>query len=908
MSSTFTCDPRTRAELDASPSKNADAAVIQAALGNTRRIVCKRDPSNSATDPWETGTIFRNVGSTGPLRIVAGKILGLGLIKGTTVSLAADMSTGKSVVRISGNGRWIQGSLGLVGSTADFTVRGNFTSSNGFGLAAGFAISGKRLKPSGVGPAAPIKTADMAHTFELWDWTNSANPSLVTTTSFDVREDDYCFQDPERALEMGDVAWHRCNQPMVWGPFEFAPHLFLSDKSNTEAGTAHFQQVMIANAYRGTWEGYPDAAKYNRKTHVLNPPPFKIVMKNQNGTVLHTFQMQDGLPINDPSLHSWNLPDVNNPYAPNRRDATHPARPRYNAFMALPWQSARARMSNYAKKLYPGMETAAPFGYRPSMGKGHFSVNGNEPVLLGAGSWALNGLNNMWALPRWPLPDASYLPSVIDPFVPMVGEYNRSGASSQYAPWASGWDYEPGSYSGHNRFSAPGGLRFDRGVMPSVLAMWMTYPNGNRAQENTPWRDMVEGYMLAHFNHSCRAFTDPTRLYLDTNENLINDKWSVTGLYYGPYGPWREKNIQINGTLRGSIEADAFDQAGNLVLNGDGRDPLHNYTNSAWGALLLNSPMHGILSKTDTFYSWAMDYPVLSEYNPMENYGVRVQAWQWLVYPLAWKVAADHPLAFTQREIEDRFAALMEKYWIHIWKPLKIDNDQRPFFQTLRTMGTTFQGDGGGGGGGRLGFYMGHVLQVMKQTGFWSAMMARGGHVKDVLELEIEMRDRYCFDNILDTHMMSNGSYHFYHKGDFGGGVPQSWADWNAKYPSESFASKVEYGPVAPGADPYSNPIYTYYPANRTLYTDQNGNWSPLLEGPDHNMFQYPSIRKNYFPEYPNPRLDAAIEKMRSIEQIALNAVNAASTPLAKKDTDHNQRLPHLVNIAAPAPGDLGPA
>lgn len=83
---------------------------------------------------YASGTVFRNAALTGDMTITNGLITNYGYTSDLTVSLAADLATGKSVMRIEGNGNWIEGTLGLTGSGCDFILPSNPTATNGFSL------------------------------------------------------------------------------------------------------------------------------------------------------------------------------------------------------------------------------------------------------------------------------------------------------------------------------------------------------------------------------------------------------------------------------------------------------------------------------------------------------------------------------------------------------------------------------------------------------------------------------------------------------------------------------------------------------------------------------------------------------------------------------------------------------
>ncbi|MGZ8339138.1 MAG: hypothetical protein ACXW2U_05435 [Telluria sp.] len=122
----ITTDTGMTALLSAAVSRMDYCAILETNLSAPRRAVAKRN-----------GVTFRDVALSGAFTVNGqGAITGLGAASGTTVALAADLSTGSTTLRISGNGHWIEGTLGLTGSGCDFIMSANPTTTNGFAIGA----------------------------------------------------------------------------------------------------------------------------------------------------------------------------------------------------------------------------------------------------------------------------------------------------------------------------------------------------------------------------------------------------------------------------------------------------------------------------------------------------------------------------------------------------------------------------------------------------------------------------------------------------------------------------------------------------------------------------------------------------------------------------------------------------
>ena len=714
----------------------------------------------------------------------------------------------------------------------------------------------KRAAPS----TAPSLTASAPDTFEVWDWTNPDKPVLEGSIKLDKRIDDFIYEDAEMAAENGSVAVYQSTQSAMLGDIELGFTMLVADKSNTESGKEPLYQVLGSFAHRGTWTSYPASDTFDPKLHTTFPKPFKVVMKNADGKVLHTFQMHDGLPINDPSLNQW-------------KSETKPVRPKFSVFMMLPWQNTRPRASSKKNKYYAGMTAD---GLRPSIAKGHYSVLSCEPLLTGGyGPHSMNGLANIYGAPRWPLPRATYWPGIKDPYL-ANGEFNRNGGSAFGAPWLEGWDYEPGSYSTHNWYTGPGGPRFDRSVIPSVVALWATKPNGRRLQEDLPHRDWLDGWAMAYFNHGNHWVRDVRTMQLSSSREVMFKPWGLTGNYYGG-GAIGPRTIRLNGNQRdGTSEANA-DRNGNLWANGWARDGLHSYCSAGWIALLLNSPMHAVGSRFDVATQMMMSGEPGNSMR--EEYMVRSQAWRWLHYTMAWKLASRHPLGIARDDVEGSFALHLEQLYKEIYVPQVIEKRDDVYFKGLRNIGLPIMQDSGNGNqwssqGGGLGFYMGHTLQLMKQTGFWAAMMAKGGHVRDVLLLQIRNMDTYA----LGLHADTNATLHVALTFPKSGAFPESMAHYQALYGNK----------------------------DEEMFREASGKACGDRDVSIHPIVQYVYIRRDYFPEIAHPKLAQAISKLDARLASVTARVAAEKDPVKQRELDHVYRYPSLSPIRPPE--ELGPS
>lgn len=901
----FYCSYNLRQQLNAATDKLNWCSIISATLGNTRRIRCKRDPNASAVDPWATGTEFRNVGSTGPMGITAGVFTDFGAIKGTTVSQAADLTTGRSVLRIEGNGEWIIGSLGLsrAAQTAagiptasqvdyDFTVDSNFTANNGIAIAMGhFTLSGDHLLPSGTGPHAPALDADAPARVKIWDWTDPANPVLAGTIPFDTRRDDFVFEDAEMAAEMGDIGVYQSSQVATLTDINFGATLLVGTRTNGESlSKTHYQVFIYAapNTSVQGWGTYPFADTYALKTNNTIPKPFKATIEKADGTVLYTHQMRDALPINSPQLSQAWTPDAE-------------LRPFWAIDQWLPWESEKASVSIHQKKRFNGMDSGI---LRPKIARWRDSVNAVNPYVYASSNW--DGDMHMWALAKWPLRDvqstndAAYLASAdadisngTDPYL-----FNMGNGLGYNTAWRSvGWGYEPGAFGGQDRYCSPGGPRFDRACVPSLLSLWTTQKDFKRPKGNVPIADMVYDWGRSYFNQGGHWVTNLNTCASVPVQNTVNAQYAINWGYYSMRAESDQRglaNVVEISTVRNSS---SFDPT--INANGNGIRPFsawspddeHAYNCAGLWSTMFNSPMHAVLGKFRFLNSIFAQIGENYLYKPAINYYMqRIGAWRFLHYTVAWKNASRHDLGIQRSVIENRLQLELEKIHDEIYVPCIVNNDMTPYLRLMRVMGVQagFSNGAMQGGASGLGYYYTHMFALMRQYGLFDVMIAKSTKCHDALKFTLRNFAMGSVDRILDAQMRGGG-YPTWTTGTYAdeGSIPDSafptsWADWGTRL----------------------------FPRNgqESVITDPSGNVLPGSYEPEvnvHWVMQWPSMHLRYFPEaeYSYPRLQEAADQCTAWDA-AVAAKAAQPDNGTFYNTDWHYRYPSQGYIAAPGASD----
>lgn len=869
----FTCDSATRDALNGVSDKLAWATIVETILTADRLIECKRDADANAAEPFATGTTFRKLRSLGPFTTKSGTISKLGTLHTQTVKTGADMFSGASVMRImkADGTRWIQGMIGPSKAAQtkrgvaagqeqefDFEVEANFTAKNGFGVRPNLSISGARFLNSGVGSGTPGKLDSMPHTMEVWNWTNPASPTLASSCTLDKRLDNWVYEDQEMALEVGDAAVYQATQLAPFGDFDFAPTLIVLDQHNGEPGNVPMWECIVASRVspeRTTWTTYPEMDTFDRYTHVTIPNAFKILLKDKAGNTLYTHQMHGGEAVNYKRFYYGSWTD------------TVPMQPPYNVGMWMGCRNVRPKMSSRANTWFPGVEDRM---IRPTRAKEQWTAIGVEPLFNGGyGNNSANGMHAMYCNKRWPgVKGYNERDQPIDPYMS-----DPNNGTNRYWAWMDGWDYEVGSMSGHNWYTGPGGPRFDRGPIPSILAQWATAPTTNRLEGNVPWADIAHGFSMAYLNHSNHWVKDPRTLMLAANNDELMYEWDIAGNYYGDSGQGGAKSIDSRGNMREDVQPQHLDKNGQLFYSGWGRDGLHSYGNAGWPAILMNSIMMTMAQKFDSFWEFQR-----GAYQGRGDYMVRNQAWRWLAFALAWKTASKHPLGVQRELIERLIVGHLEGWHEQVYVPVYVQNEDSPFANGLRNLGQpVFNGNGyWETQGGALGMYMAGVLMLWKQTGLWNRMMNYNLKTRQVLTMQIKHMDTYGFDYTLDTAMET---------------WPNSYVDINNP---ASFSSWAALHPKNGLTDLYHNADGSIKPNDR--YVGQ------------HPFGMYIYARKHYFAEFAHPRLQAAYDKWEKMNADVAANVAGGVNPRDQAGRDSGYGMAAIGNWKAPAAGKLGPA
>jgi hypothetical protein len=885
-----------KAILDTATTKLDWANKLKSALGLTRTLRCLRDANSAAADPSATGVEFLNMKSTGDLTVSSGNITGLGKLSNITTHIAVDLSTGASVWRLEANGYWVQGTLGIAGSGCDFVLSGNPTGlpNTGYAFASGAGTKAPRLLASGTGPAAPPIRSTTPTIIELVDWTNENAPVVVgiATASEATRQDDWVFQDAEMAAEIGDVAIYQFNDTIKWTSpiaarrFELGGLLLIASNYNSVNGTTQLEQIPLVFKPYGRWNTYPAMDTFIKSAWdangvCTNPttadrtvlPPFKINLYTVTG---YKNGAADRTPI---YTHEWKafndkptLP-INSPKLSEVQTTTEPAVPRFNCAQILPWQNIRTRLSSKASKYFPGVESYS-YDHDVLGALGGGSANAYFPLsiwesALGTMGQQADSTAHWLVLPPYPLKDDEALDSTYLTAYESRPRDSRVFTNRDHYPWyrSMGYKYMAGGVGGHDWITGKGGQRFDRSHSPHVLAVYASNPNWVRPEGNVPIRDLVEEWGMNYFNHSNHWIRNVKTFESMPKADMLAGKWEFVGAYYGndpaiitnPGPSYAIDIVGIKATQSRRITSN--DPEGYMYYSGWQRDSLHSYTNAAWWAVMLNSPMHALVAKHDFDTQWMC---ALGNAKPLINfltvYSIREHAWRMNAYVMQWKVASENPNSYTKEEVEARLQIELEALYDQVYKPAFIDNAQTIYSACVRNFGcgALTSGNNYQSAGGSLNLYMAHVLATMRQFGMFAVMRARSYKCRDALDMMIRNLDKFVIDYVMDTKMRDcyypilltgKNDVSQYTVAD----VP---VDWTAQ-------SQMVDTYVPPFAPTYvvssTDPQTPQFKDFTTTYNDRASEHF----GCPHLYMQYLKIRRDYFPDYPNARLAAAITKMQ---------------------------------------------
>lgn len=720
------------------------------------------------------------------------------------------------------------------------------------------------------------------------DWSTG---SAVEAGRWDinVRQPDLIYQHPRMASAYGNVGVFHAPNAVQLGEILLGVRRFRMGAHGAEDGLP-FNQVMVNGkpASSQAWNSYPARTDYDIKRCTTYPPPFKIRFFGPTGIEVGVIEAADGKPVNDPSFvqdeyydpatKTAAVPDGSGPGWP---DGVSVVRRHWNIGMALPWQSSRPNLSTQALSFYAGVDIS------PMSGKDNDTVIGFNPYLsTGTG---LHGYNDIWTMAA--MPSAKVSRTRMTPLDPWRA--NPNVGSYPYFSNATGYLYEPGSWTGHEDNTGQGGPRHVRSVVPTQKAMYVSDPTGSRLEGSVPWSLIDDEFNKAYANVSIHFCTDViTGAGIPKAESLAG--WWIfgDGSYYG--------NItNPEGGSARTISLRAVGNGGNKNSGSNGQTALQwrydatgravwglcNYESDHHGeiapgqvSMLRFSPMHTLLDRFAFDAGW-MGRLGRSKPGavPANSWMTRQMAWRLNTCLHTWVNGVNHDYGYTQEQIEARLQSDLEAYHALIYVPTMETNSQAVGIVGVRNLGGYAQPMANGRQlelfGGDNGFYMSHELVLMKTSGMWDAMRARSVKCAQVLDLLVRCMDLRTVDWMLDLGgrqqtaveilTLDMGSGYTFTAAD----VPASFAALNALWPVDGVADLI-------------------YDAAGVLIRDSDNRESV------HMKYQWVKARKIWFTEYPNARLDAAVAKWDGYYNEVQTISAAQSTPSAQRSANWKFRRP----------------
>jgi hypothetical protein len=689
---------------------------------------------------------------------------------------------------------------GVLSGTPTATASGSitFTATNAYG----FADRALTLTVSAAGTSPNYVVA-------LDDWSTGSAVQIGTLT-LNVDNGIITPQDSTLAAHYsGGIQTWRSASSIIHGPageqFEFGAMMFAV--ANGAEDNTDLYQVLVGCKPYGRWSTYPFYDTFNPATDITHPAPFKIRILNGSGTLVTTLQMQDGLPINSSSLSqsrsSLNVADANYNTAADSVDGGPPLRPFFNCAMLLPWQNKRPKDVALNRKKLPKFDLST---YRESEGKSSYSSNACDSM-LGLGQNAgnsgnfLNGHLHFHLSMDWPQTSGSTSGwTSLDSFCPPLTGVTYTGEGARRRPGIiSGYKYEPGSISMHTWHTGPGGLRFDRWMLPTQFAYYNSNENWVRPRDNSQIKDHIDGFGFAYFNQSCHYLKDVKTFEpaIKTKDDIESKQFRDT--YYGQNTGDDFNKISLramtqsgynDGTIWPNFGYDKLGPSGGRRFwNGWNIDNQHTHQQPGIWTYALGSPMHLVANKNLTdaarmcsisqtlasvFYDGQMTPPSTSV-KLWPTYGVgglwrtiafRLSAimWQWLNSVNSSSSAFGYSRPLVDSLLVDEFAA----FKTYIVDATNSNAPTSPWHMGVKNFGqpiecvlsdidnlyypTIINNP--------IGMYCGQLMIIMKQTGFWNYLRTNIPNASACLDFWFEIACKYSVDFIINAkHLESTLFY-----------------------------------------------------------------------------------------------------------------------------------------------------
>lgn len=735
-----------RTQLAAAQTKTAWSNLLKSLLGSNIRIRCFRSSNANSTDPAADGTEFLNVGTDGNFQFQGGEIISLGTLSNVTVKTAAVLSTGKSVLRIEGNGYSITFSLGLAGSGSEYILGANPTgaASQGFAFSKTASLKPPQFLPSGVGPAAPAEHPKDYVAFRVLNYTDPNNVVAWGTGYFSQRKPDFTFDRPYMANHFGDIRQMRTPDGggVVIGTggdaFILGGDVMIMSGANNSQNSLPVQYAEIRAMPYGRWAGYPFIRGFDSAYDTLALPPHKIEIICRDGTIGEIIELYSARDTNNTkgSGRHINAPDQNQNFW--EVDANNVAtgrgiKPWFTSRMVHTVESHVPKMHPSAWHFMPGVESDA---MDPRNVVTFASVTECWPVITGKNQF--NGLNNIRVSPKWSRGSKSGFDTTI------IDTFQQQPGRDDFITQAIGWGFEPASVGNSTWYMAPGGARGDRAGWPTQVVSFMSDPDGIRIHGAVPRKEIFRHWMLNYSNHSCHLFTNVERGTSISKPQILGRDVCYQGSYYAGgnqnYRPDIPNNgVELFSAVNGNHDG-SFDKYGRRWTNEWARDLMHNQGNAACGAYLYGSPRHALLAahsfRANVLCTWDLNRDF-----PKGMFLQREHNWYNWNFVNMWMCASPDENSFTSEELEAMWQSHLEAVYDSVYPDYSTKSTV--FGQLLADMGMNIQVYTDGANTvyqpyDSKAFYFGQTLLLMKQSGAWDVMRARSVKCAATLDMIVD--------------------------------------------------------------------------------------------------------------------------------------------------------------------------
>lgn len=831
--------------LNAAPTKASWSSSVVQALSSSRKLSIFHDV-NSGSDPATSGIEVVRCPLVGDMTISGGNISSFGKATDSEVMLAADLTVGTAVLRITSGSQWIQGSIGLTESaqlalgipqaqvkTFDFTLPANPTAASGIGFGGATSIQAPIFLPSGTGPAAPEITANSVVAFRLITYPNGVDPVVAGVASMTQRDPDLVMDHLWMAAEYGDVRIMRCpdNTGVVMGTggdcYRFSGTvLHLHAGANSEAN-APLNQVKINAVPHNRWNNFPFRGNLDTAYDTLIPGPHKIELLRADGSVADVIEMYSTRDANNTPGSGKPVNFIGQTVNPKNGQ---PCQAFWTCQMVHEWWSHRPKYFSKVDHLIPGVTDDAMYLRNVTEFTSQIQT---WPVFTEHQQYP--GLD-CWSLaPKWSRPyGAGFDTTIISP------HWVRSEAiRDNYQTQVIGYGFEPGSTCGHTWYMAPGGSRHDRAPWPSTVIAWVTQKEGTRAHGAVPYKEMLHHWNMGYMNHGGHYFTNLERGLGIPKSKVLNGEICYNDTYYrGTQENFRPDlpNNAVRILASPSKSALPVDKNGKFFTNEYSRDYMHTQSTAAVGAYTYISPSH-VLEARHSFTSHVLAAFALTRGMPYDSFLTREHAWHMWQMVNMWIVGNSDPRGFSCAEIENFTRKHLEATYDTVWPLYTSPTDI--YGKSLRVLGITArQTDNTTTGMSNIGlitdskaFYLGQVFLLWKQTGFFGIMKSKSQKCSDILDLMINCLGRFSVDFFIDANGRPDqiGYGYFWPIGT----EPKftSWADLSPPLGLADWLRKED--------------------GSLTTRTPDEVNTM-------HFRAQFVHILRDYFPEYNFPRVDQA--------------------------------------------------